>query len=98
MPGFSYGVLPDGRTFVVRGAGHSATCGSRVDLAAVMRATFPELLDATSSTGTETDSRRTAMQPEATKDAGTKFGLIPRPYPSLDPATYWDASYFFPPS
>jgi pimeloyl-ACP methyl ester carboxylesterase len=36
-------ILPKTFLHVVEGAGHSSTCGSRVDLAALFRATYPEL-------------------------------------------------------
>jgi pimeloyl-ACP methyl ester carboxylesterase len=46
--------------FVVQGAGHASTCGSRADLAALMRNRFPELRG---------QGLRTAMKDEATATA-----------------------------
>jgi pimeloyl-ACP methyl ester carboxylesterase len=36
-------LLPNSQVHVVEGAGHASTCGSRMDMTAVMRARFPEL-------------------------------------------------------
>ena len=36
-------LIPGCEVTLVPGAGHAATCGSRLDLAAVLRARFPEL-------------------------------------------------------
>jgi pimeloyl-ACP methyl ester carboxylesterase len=67
---------------VVEGAGHASTCGSRVDLAALMRNRFPELKEG-----------RKAMKPLAASGKGVDLGMEPR-YDGRDdiglsPFKYW---------
>jgi pimeloyl-ACP methyl ester carboxylesterase len=76
-------VLPDAAVFVVEGAGHSATLGSRCDLAAVMRARFAEL---------QGPGLRVAMKKGADV-GGTYFGMETRNHPSLNPLDYWKPRY-----
>jgi pimeloyl-ACP methyl ester carboxylesterase len=74
---------------IVDGAGHACTCGSRVDLAVLMRKKFlPNL-----------SSRRKEMQHEAsvTTDDNVFFGLEPR-YDGaaigLSPLKYWSKEFY----
>uniref|UniRef100_A0A7S4NCV1 Uncharacterized protein n=1 Tax=Odontella aurita TaxID=265563 RepID=A0A7S4NCV1_9STRA len=82
-------VLRDARIKVVDGAGHASTLGSRVDLAAEMRARFSLLRDG---------GGRTAMKAEAARGAGTKeLGMEPRydgGWIGLNPLKYWSEEYF----
>ena len=72
--------------FVVEGAGHASTCGSRVDLAALMRKRFPEL------------KGRTAMKSVAAAGKGANLGMVPR-YDGRDdiglsPLKYWNSENY----
>jgi pimeloyl-ACP methyl ester carboxylesterase len=74
-------VIPGCETFVVQGAGHCSTCGSRCDLAAVLRNRFEEL---------QRPGLRTAMKPEAFEGIGTwEFGMETRKHPAVGPLNYW---------
>ena len=74
-------LLPDCETFVVQGAGHCSICGSRCDLAAVLRNRFEEL---------QRPGLRTAMKLEAFDGIGTwKFGMEKRKHPTVSPLDYW---------
>ena len=96
-------VLPRCERFLVEGAGHSATCGSRCDLAALLRARFPEL----QAPGLRTTMKPEAMMPEAIPEAaaaagasgafGVNFGLVERGHPTVSPLDYWDERYLAPP-
>ena len=72
---------------VVEGAGHASTCGSRVDLAALMRKRFPELKEG-----------RKAMKPLAASGKGVDLGMEPR-YDGRDdiglsPFKYWSGANY----
>ena len=85
-------ILPDCSVHTVDGAGHAGTCGSRVDIAALMRSRFPllrrEIDDATGEVISssfpdgfeiaEKDSGRTSMKEEAASGEGKYFGLTAR--------------------
>jgi hypothetical protein len=75
-------IFTNSHVFVVEGAGHASTCGSRADLAALLRKRFPEL------TG------RTAMKAAAASGKGPYLGMEPR-YDGRDdvglsPLKYWN--------
>lgn len=78
-------LLPSSHFHVVEDAGHSSTCGSRVDLAAVIRSHFQELQGSA-------NSKRTAMKQAATIGEGPSFGMTER-YDGADvglsPMEYW---------
>lgn len=74
-------VFPKPQVFVVEGAGHASTCGSRVDLTALMRKRFTEL------------KGRKEMKPTAAAGKGVNLGMEPR-YDGRDdiglsPLKYW---------
>jgi pimeloyl-ACP methyl ester carboxylesterase len=80
-------ILPNNHIHVVEGAGHATTCGSRVDLAALMRKQFSDL----GRVG------RTAMKPEAAAGAGVMLGLEPRyngREKGLSPLLYWSRKLY----
>jgi pimeloyl-ACP methyl ester carboxylesterase len=81
-------MLPNSRVHVVQGAGHASTCGSRVDLTAIMRSSFPEL---------QSDDTRMAMKPQASNGSGPYFGMTER-YDGanigLNPLLYWSNDNF----
>mmetsp|Transcript_6157 Transcript_6157/g.7805 ORF Transcript_6157/g.7805 Transcript_6157/m.7805 type:complete len:394 (+) Transcript_6157:30-1211(+) len=72
--------------YVVNGSGHACTCGSRVDLTALMRDTFLK-----SSLG------RKMMKKQAIQNEGKLYGLEPR-YDGarigLSPIKYWNEEYY----
>lgn len=84
--------LRNSQVHVVNGAGHANTCGSRLDLAALMRNRFEELRTQPGRTqlqrrnwGTELGNDvarnlecRTAMKPVAAEAKGVYFGMEPR--------------------
>ncbi|MGK3742964.1 MAG: pimeloyl-ACP methyl ester carboxylesterase, partial [Bacillariaceae sp.] len=78
---------------VVDGAGHASTCGSRLDLAAVIRNRFPELQKNTAT------SKRTSMKPLAKQGVGANFGMEKR-YDKADfglnPFLYWSKNNYLP--
>lgn len=75
------------RIHVVPGAGHASTCGSRVDLAALMRSHFPGVWG----------KGRTEMKPDAASRQGVWYGMQER-YDSakvgLNPLLYWSSQYY----
>ena len=85
-------ILPDCYVHTVDGAGHAGTCGSRVDIAALMRNRFPllrredsnatgELVSSSFPDGFETaenDCGRISMKEEAASGEGKYFGLTAR--------------------
>mmetsp|Transcript_10145 Transcript_10145/g.15083 ORF Transcript_10145/g.15083 Transcript_10145/m.15083 type:complete len:525 (-) Transcript_10145:98-1672(-) len=82
------GLLPDCAVHVVEGAGHACTCGSRVDIAALMRARFKEL---------QQEGGRIAMKQVAAEGEGINFGLEPRydgASVGLLPTKYWSEKYY----
>eukprot|EP00980_Cylindrotheca_fusiformis_P004822 scaffold1034_cov127-Cylindrotheca_fusiformis.AAC.3 len=85
-------LLPNSKTHVVQGAGHASTCGSRADIAAAIRSSFPELQ------GTSSD-KRTAMKKEAISGKGPYFGMTER-YDrasiGLNPMKYWSNENYLP--
>jgi len=91
-------LLPDCTVHSVDGAGHAGTCGSRVDIAALMRNRFPELRDIPSTwpdgfEPAEENCGRTSMKEEAAAGEGKHFGLTPR-YDGnvgvgMSPLLYW---------
>ena len=82
------GLIPDCAVHVVDGAGHSSTCGSRIDLAAVMRSRFVRI---------QQPGLRTSMK-ETAGAAGVDLGLEERAHPSVNPLAYWSKQYFKPQS
>lgn len=73
-------LIPDCEVFLVQGAGHSSTCGSRCDLAALLRNRFAEL---------QRPGLRTAMKPEAAERTGAAvFGMEARKHPAVSPLDY----------
>ena len=93
-------ILPDCSVHIVDGAGHAGTCGSRVDIAALMRNRFPlfrrEFPDGFEIT--EEDSGRISMKEEAASGEGKFFGLTARYDGSvglgLSPLKYWNQELF----
>lgn len=83
------GMLRDASVVVVDGAGHASTLGSRIDLAAEMRARFAQL---------RSNGGRTAMKAEAARGDGSKeLGMEPRydgNWIGLNPLRYWSDEYF----
>jgi pimeloyl-ACP methyl ester carboxylesterase len=76
---------PNNHIHVVEGAGHASTCGSRVDLAALMRMQFPELRG------------RNAMKLEAAAGQGVMLGLAQRyngEEVGLSPLRYWSKKLY----
>ena len=85
-------ILPDCSVHTVDGAGHAGTCGSRVDIAALMRNRFPllrreidnatgEVISSSFPDGfeiAEDDSGRISMKEEAASGEGKFFGLTAR--------------------
>ncbi len=84
-------ILPNCQVAFVPGAGHSATCGSRCDLAALLRHRFEEL---------RRPGLRTSMKEGvATADSSRhEFGLIARTHPSVSPFDYWSKGLYLPQS
>jgi len=82
--------LDSAAVHVVPDAGHASTCGSRVDLAALLRGRFPELQSKESGT-------RTAMKEVASRGTGAYFGMEPR-YDNgtfgLSPLEYWSSKFY----
>lgn len=82
--------------FVVTGAGHASTCGSRIDLAAVLRDNFPEL-QRQQSRASSTTNVRTQMKDIAQKGTGKFYGMEPRydgKSVGLLPFLYWSSEYY----
>jgi hypothetical protein len=80
-------ILPNPAVFVVEGAGHANTCGCRVDLTALMRNRFGELLP----------GGRTCMKPDAASGKGAYLGMELR-YDGntigLSPLLYWSTKHY----
>ena len=81
--------IPNSSVFVVKGAGHASTCGSRVDLAALLRERFEELQDGSSRTemkeiAKERDDLYFGMEPRY--DGNTNIGMLP--------TRYWDKDVY----
>lgn len=79
-------IFTNSHVFVVEGAGHASTCGSRVDLAAILRKRFPEV------------KGRTAMKAAAASGKGPYLGMEPR-YDGRDdvglsPLKYWNSDNY----
>lgn len=83
------GIIPNSAMFVVEGAGHASTCGSRVDLAALLRGRFHELQDGVS---------RIEMKEEAKNRDGKYFGMESRYDGNTNigmlPTRYWDEDVY----
>ena len=78
---------------VVDDAGHASTCGSRLDLAAVIRNRFPELQKNTVT------SKRISMKPQAIQGVGINFGMeerYDRADIGLNPFLYWSKNNYLP--
>ena len=93
-------LLPDCQVHVVEGAGHASTCGSRMDMAAVLRSRFPELQQQQGPVdkgNKPKDTKRTAMKPVAAEGKGAYLGMEPR-YDGatigLNPLLYWSKDYY----
>jgi pimeloyl-ACP methyl ester carboxylesterase len=81
-------ILPNSQVHVVEGAGHASTCGSRVDLAALMRGRFG--LQIRGKRGKSVG--RTRMKPAAAQGTGAYFGMESRyngKEEGLSPLMYW---------
>lgn len=102
-------ILRDVVVHVVKGAGHANTSGSRVDLTAVMRARFPQLLQEDGRTQSLSSfqfredneinirDKRIEMKKRAAAGRGIYFGMEPR-YDGADfglsPLKYWSPENF----
>lgn len=81
-------LLKNSHVHIVDAAGHACTCGSRLDLTAVIRSTFVNL---------NANDGRTKMKLEASKNDGVYFGLENRYDNStvgLSPFMYWSKEYY----
>jgi pimeloyl-ACP methyl ester carboxylesterase len=81
-------LLKHSQLHIVDSSGHACTCGSRVDLTALIRSTFVHL--------NATDGRK-KMKMEASENEGVYFGLERRYDNStvgLSPLTYWSSAYY----
>lgn len=81
--------------FVVTGAGHASTCGSRSDLAAEMRSRFSELqTNTTVGSNGRTQMKETAQR----RGTGEYFGMEPRydnqSWFGLSPLLYWSPEHY----
>lgn len=85
-------IFPDSTIHVVPGAGHASTSGSRVDLTALMRDRFPQLLSSDTKSNADKKMRRRKMKKSASEGEGKYFGMEPR-YDGvsigLSPLVYW---------
>lgn len=95
-------LMPRTDVHVVDEAGHASTCGSRVDLAAVIRKRFPELRGSIEGDiDSYVTTMRTEMKKEASegKEGSTDFGLISR-YDGASlgmmPTRYMDEDVYIP--
>jgi pimeloyl-ACP methyl ester carboxylesterase len=93
---------------VVEGAGHASTCGSRLDLTAVMRKHFSELQKppktnsikqpkGAADAGSTEREKRTSMKPAAQKGTGARFGMEERYDKArigLNPILYWSRNIY----
>lgn len=87
-------ILPNSHVHVVEGAGHASTCGSRVDLAALMRGRFDEL-KMKGKRGKLVG--RTSMKPAAAQGMGVYFGMESRyngKEEGLSPLLYWSKKLY----
>lgn len=78
-------LLPDAAVTVVPGAGHAATCGSRVHLAQLLCRRLRL------RPGEDADAEAPARDAQAwTADArSAEYGLVDRPHPVVQPWQYW---------
>lgn len=87
------GLFPDSTVHVVPEAGHASTCGSRLDLAALCRSRFRELV----YQGKSSSTSRIRMKPVAAKRKGPYYGMEPR-YDNatvgLNPLKYWNRRFY----
>ena len=88
-------IIPNSSMFVVEGAGHANTCGSRVDLAALLRGQFDELQ---TNNKDRAQQNRIEMKEEARKGKGIYFGMEQR-YDGntkigMLPTRYWDKDVY----
>lgn len=81
-------LLPHARVTRVHGAGHAATCGSRVSLARVFSEAFEDL-DGFSPPAALPDAELYSPQSVSADGSLDELGLIDRPHPSVRPWTYW---------
>jgi uncharacterized protein len=91
---------------VVEGAGHASTCGSRLDLAAIMRNHFSELqmpkkkqvvMKAEAEMENMGNEKRTSMKPTAREGTGAFFGMEERYDKAkigLNPILYWSRNNY----
>lgn len=93
-------LLPNCQVHVVEGAGHASTCGSRMDMAAVLRSRFTELQKQKipqDKSKKQKETKRTTMKPEAAVGKGAYLGIEPR-YDGgtigLNPILYWSKDYY----
>jgi pimeloyl-ACP methyl ester carboxylesterase len=92
-------LLPNCQVHVVEGAGHASTCGSRMDMAAVLRSRFTELQKQKSKdkSNKREEKKRTTMKPVAAEGKGAYLGIEPR-YDGatigLNPILYWSKDYY----
>ena len=96
------GILSDCTVHCVDGAGHAGTCGSRVDITALMRNHFPLLRREKEVLSkfviAEADNGRMEMKEEAASGKGKYFGMTARYDGSvglgLSPLKYWSQELF----
>ena len=94
-------ILPNPKVHVVEGGGHASTCGSRVDMTALLRDRFAELRRPHQSSLRNNkhavSSGRTQMSTIAANGKEKYFGMEPR-YDGksigLNPLLYWSREYF----
>merc|ERR1719203_1343135 len=83
------GIIPNSAMFVVEGAGHASTCGSRVDLAALLRGRFHELQDLDTSIDMKEEAKNRDGKyfgMESRYDGNTNIGMLP--------TRYWDEDVY----
>ena len=95
----SNNIFPNNHVHVVEGAGHGSTCGSRVDLTALMRNRFPELLVNRKRRRRGENEDRTSMKETAAQGEGIFLGMEPRYDGKTDmgllPWLYWNQPTYF---
>jgi len=81
-------VFPNAHIHIVESAGHATTCGSRLDLTALLRFHFPDLARG---------GGRTTMKAHAAEGKGVMLGLEPRyngKEEGLSPLLYWSTKLY----
>ena len=75
--------------FIVNGAGHASTCGSRIDLSAVMRSRFSEL-----QTNGRTQMKETAQRQGTGEYFGMEIRYDNQSWFGLSPLLYWSPEHY----